>query len=248
MSPAGRGAALRFRGTPTSLSAVIRDWEAPRRLPVHLSQAAGPGFEALETIVARAASAEGRVEMRMSLPRQTPPGIYEGVVVTESGERPVTVEVEPDVELEMVPGQLTLAGSPGERVNTGLTITNLGNVTVEIRHGYQFGVFAIGGMERAIGRTFAESSNEKAGSDRLFDNLAAEHGGLVRVEIEDGGGDLEPGETRDLTVAFRIPDAVDPERTYTGTWSLHDLRYYVRLVPSAEGKPRSPERRRKEAR
>jgi hypothetical protein len=160
----------------------------------------------------------------------------------------VTVEVEPDAELELEPGQLELTGAPGERVEVVLSVGNLGNVPVDIRHGYAFGVFAIGGLERALQRTFsAEPDAERGRADQLLDHVAEEHGGLVRVEIGDGAGMLAPGEFRDLTVHFRIPDAIDPARTYAGTWPFHDLRYYVRLIPRAK-EHTEPAGRRKERR
>jgi hypothetical protein len=184
-----------------------------------------------ERLIARTGRGEGLQEVRLTLPRHTPPGAYEGIVDTAEGERPVRIEVEPEIELDIVPGQLLLTGAPGERVGTELTLSNLGNVTVEIRRAYQLGLYAIGGLERAIRRAFAEPG-EAQGANRVFDHMADEHGGLVRIEIGEGAGELEPGMVRDLSVTFRIPDGIDPARIYAGTWALYDLRYYVQVMPS----------------
>jgi hypothetical protein len=220
---------IRFRGTPSELSAKIRDWDAPSGLAVRLKQGA-IGKALPEELIARRGRGEGSQEVRLRLPRHTPPGAYEGVVDTAEGERPVRIEVEPEIELDIVPGQLLLTGAPGERVSTELTLSNLGNVTVEIRRAYQLGLYAIGGLERAIRRAFAEPG-EAQGANRVFDHMADEHGGLVRIEIGEGAGDLEPGMVRDLSVTFRLPDGLDPARTYAGTWALYDLRYYVQVMP-----------------
>jgi hypothetical protein len=45
-------------------------------------------------------------------------------------------------------------------------------------------------------------------------------------------------------VSFHLPDDLKAGRTYSGTWPLHDLHYFVRLIiaeakqPSSGGKPR----------
>jgi hypothetical protein len=200
-------------------------------LAVRLTQGVAGKAALPERLIARTGRAEGLQEVRLTLPRHTPPGAYEGIVDTAEGERPVRIEVEPEIELDIVPGQLLLTGAPGERVSTELTLSNLGNVTVEIRRAYQLGLYAIGGLERAIRRAFAEPG-EAQGANRVFDHMADEHGGLVRIEVGEGAGDLEPGMVRDLSVTFRIPDGIDPDRIYAGTWALYDLRYYVQVMPS----------------
>lgn len=227
------GETLRFRGTPGSLSAALRDPEAtPRRLPVRLLLTPGAGRATGEPFVARAIRLEGDMVLQMTLPPRTPPGRYEGTAEAHGVKRAVVVEVEPDVELQIVPDQLTLHGcSPGARIPADVTVANAGNVPVEVRGAYAFGVFATGGLERALHRTYTQKRS--AGDrriDLLAEGLAEEHGGIVRVAIEKGEGSIEPGETRDVRLNFHLPSTLALGRAYTGMLAIHDVRYYVRLV------------------
>jgi hypothetical protein len=231
---------LHFRGTPGSLSAAVREFEAiPRRLSVRLGLSdAGKGTEA-EPIVARASRIEGDMVLQMTLPPRTPPGTYEGTLELDGEPRPVVVDVEPELELALIPDQLTLRGAPGDRLQADLTIANAGNVGVEIRRAHGIGVFAEEGLERSLHRVYTDERPEGVRRiDYLADLLAEEHGGIVRVGVEEGAGDLAPGETRELKVSFHLPSDLKPGRTYSGTWPLHDLRYYVRLHVS-EGQEQS---------
>ena len=224
---------LRFRGTPGSLSAALREGDAvPRRLPIRLTGKAAEALAAGER-VARASRQERDLVLQLALPPRTPPGTYEATVDVDGKERAVVIEVEPEVELQIVPDQLTLRAAPGDHTTVPMTFANAGNVPVEIRKAYAFGIFAAGGLERALHRAYTGKRAEgERRIDFLFDQLADEHGGVVRVAVEEGSGALAPGETRDVRVSFHVPSDLHTGRTYTGTLPLHDLRYYVRLIVS----------------
>jgi hypothetical protein len=240
VSPAYEGnEPLRFRGTPGSLSASIQEPEStPRRLAIHVELAKTRAWEGGEKFVARATRVESDMVLQMTLPARTPPGTYEGIVEVAGVERPVVIEVEPEVELQIVPDQLTLSGAPGDHLAADVSIANAGNVAVELRKAYAFGIFAAGGLERALHRTYTEKRAEgERRVDFLFDKLAEEHGGVVRVAVEKGAGDLEPGETREVRLNFHLPSTLQGGRTYTGTLAIHDLRYYVRLFVKEKKEP-----------
>jgi hypothetical protein len=233
---------LRFRGTPGSLSAALREGDAvPRRLPIRLTGKAAEALAAGER-VARASRQERDLVLQLALPPRTPPGTYEATVDVDGKERAVVIEVEPEVELQIVPDQLTLRAAPGDHTTVPMTFANAGNVPVEIRKAYAFGIFAAGGLERALHRAYVDERAEgERRVDYLFDRLADEHGGLVRIAIEEGSGDLAPGDAREVSASFRIPERLARGRTYTGTWPLHDVRYYIRLiVPDGKEMPTEP--------
>ncbi len=230
---------LRFRGTPSEMSAMLREEdELPRKVPVKLALNAEEAWKAAEPHVARAIRAQGELTMMMSLPRRTPPGTYEGTVEVDGEERPVVIEVEPEVELDIVPGQLTLEVAPGENVPVDVQISNLGNVAVELRKAYALGSFAVGGLERSLHRAYTEKRAEgESRIDFLAERMAEEYGGITRVAVEEGAGEIEPGETRDVRFNFHVPSDLKSGRTYSGTLPIHDLRYYVRLVVSGSKTP-----------
>jgi hypothetical protein len=232
---------LQFRGKPGSLSAAVSDDVAvARRVPVRVALASKS--KDAEKLVVRASRIEGDMVLQMTLPPRTPPGQYEGEVDVEGGTRAVVIVVEPEIELQIVPDQLTLQVTPGEKAPVEVSIANAGNVAVEIRGAYALGIFAAGGLERALHRAYTDKRpDDERRIDYLGERLADEHGGVVRVAVEKGEGTIEPGEVRSVTLNFHVPSGVQPGRTYTGTMPLHDLRYYVRLNV-VEGKEPEPPR------
>lgn len=231
---------LRFRGKPGSLSAAVSDAVAvPRRVPVRVALASKS--KEGEELVVRASRIEGDMVLQMTLPQRTPPGTYDGTVDVEGASRAVVIVVEPEIELQIVPDQLTLEATPGEKAPVELSVANAGNVAVEIRGAYAFGIFAAGGLERALHRAYTDKRpDDERRIDYLGDRLAEEHGGVVRVAVQKGEGTIEPGDVRNVTFNFHVPPGLQPGRTYTGTMPLHDLRYYVRLNVVEGREPEPP--------
>jgi hypothetical protein len=224
------GTPLRFRGTPLSVFGMLDGDDLDQHEPiVRLSARAG-----LSTIadVPTVKVTEGQVPiLRLHLPRHTPPGSYEATIGSGKNERPALITVEPEVFLRMFPDRLTLSAKPGDRVPIDLVLANFGNVPVTIQGAYAFGMFDVAGVERAVGRML--TSDEKKGDRRLdvfAEAVAEEHGGLVRVKVESGEGDLAPGEQRELRVLLYVPDHIREGHTYWGTWPIYYLRYYVRIT------------------
>jgi hypothetical protein len=235
VAPRRSGEPLYFRGTPGDLSAALRGTdETPRRLPVEVELASTRGGRH----VTRATRLPDDMLVQMTLPPRTPPGRYRGTVEIAGEKREVVIEVEPEVELRLVPDQLSIHASPGDEAPAALTIANAGNVSVELRRAYAFGVFAAGGLERALHHAYTDDRPEgETRIDYLAERLAEEHGGLVRVRVEEGAGRLEPGHTREVLLRFQVPPRLRPGRTYTGTLPFCDIRYYVRLVLSKGQQP-----------
>ena len=122
-------------------------------------------------------------------------------------------------------------------MNATILVANLGNTDCVVREVNAVGLFDVEGAERAIGRTFRSSEEEGRILERLAEELAGGYGGLARVTVGAGAGDLGPGESRELAVTFDLPDGLRPGRAYEGAWALADVNYMVRVeVPEGERK------------
>ena len=222
---------LRFRGPPPGMEAF-----APATLvPAGVDPAAVtfdlPGrvaqIAALDALPARA----GASYLRLSLPDTTPPGSYEGTARLGKTEFRVVAEVEPAPSLQITPTHLSLEAEPGAELEVHINALNDGNVPLEIRRTHAFGVFADQGVEEAFGAAFqTETAAGERRFDRFVETLADHHGGLVRVQVTEGDGALEPGDLRQLRLSLRLPTELEGGRTYAGTWSLPGLSYYVQAV------------------
>lgn len=174
--------------------------------------------------------AGGAALLRFALPDSTPPGTYEGAVQVGKERYPVVVDVEAYPQLLLSPPQLLLQAEPGVELEAHLSLLNVGNVPCDVGRSQTFGLFDVHGAERSIGAALRNrSAKGERRLDRFAEELATSHGGLVRVAVREGSGTLPPGELRELKLTLRLPDGLEPGRTYSGTWPLHNLRYYVRI-------------------
>ncbi|MGQ0649319.1 MAG: hypothetical protein ACT4P7_17340 [Gemmatimonadaceae bacterium] len=232
MAQYGSDRPLHFRGTPLALSTLLPADVATGGATVEARPVAIPFATSAFThlpLVSAMEAVSGQV-VSTHLPRHTPPGRYEGTALVDGVERPVIYEVEPDMFLRLLPERLVLRVAPGAKLSREITLLNLGNVAVEVRGAYMFGLFDVSGVERAVARTLGEERPDPTGAvDRFVSMLSEEHGGMVRVKVDDGAGILQPGESRVLSLGLALPDRIRPGHTYWGTWPLEYLRYYVRI-------------------
>jgi hypothetical protein len=231
MAKAGTAATVRFRGSPERLtgSAPLPSG-GPLSLEVRLDLPKELGGSAPVYAQPLAADTGPMVWLRLALPTSTPPGTYAGTI--RLGERPhkVAVEVEPRLQLRFSPVGLMLRGAPGSAVRGGFTLLNTGNVAFQVRTVYAFGVFDVDGLDNAFGQTFrARLGTGERRIDRFAEALTEGHGGLVRVKIVKGAGEVPPNSVREVEGSFRLPDRMRPGRVYGGTMPLNYARYGVRI-------------------
>jgi hypothetical protein len=224
---------LHFSGTPISLSAIIDDVGAAGA-PVALRWAAEEKAPAAaeETHVAFAPVSEGNGVMRIHLPRSTPPGTYEAHVKIGDQERPVVIDVEPEVHFRIFPPRLLLCAGPNDVVRREVTIVNMGNVSIDVPRASGFGLFEIDGLERAVGEALQETDDPLS---VMFDRARDMYAGLLRLQIEEGSGPLAPGESRAVRLALHLPQNIQPRRTYSGLWPLYHAKYYVQVEAAKTG-------------
>jgi hypothetical protein len=238
---------LRFRGTPLLVEGLApfphQKVVAGTAVSVVLAsqKTAALGVSSIQTMPA----GDAATWIRFSLPPATLAGSYSGEVSFGHSAYPIMVEVEGKSQLHLSPPRLNLSAAPGSSIAVEMTVANGGNVAVEVPSVSGFGLFDIHGAEQSIAsafRTPAQTGQERF--NHLVDSMANQHGGLARIKIEEGSGLLTPGGFRNLKLVIRIPDAVKPGRTYSGTWAVANLRYPMRVavptgpvsVPSADGK------------
>jgi hypothetical protein len=228
---------VKFRGTPRALVAAVGQAAAERGgvHAVRFDAAATGRARALDAV---AVSVAADPIVRLNLPSDTPPGTYSARMNIGGRDQAVEIVVEPEIVLRLLPARLVFDARPGERVPFELTLMNTGNVAVELRSAYAFGVFDVAGPERAIGKMVGEVGEGKRRIDVLADAVAEEHGGLVRVKVEKGAGEIVPGTSQDLAVTIYVPERLRPGHTYWGTWPIHNLKYYVRITGQSSGEPR----------
>ncbi len=223
-------APIRLRGTPASLTGVIPEGAGDVRDLVISATAQGATMAGEPPEASVSSDADPRI-VRVSLPPELGPGTYEAVVTIDGEERRVELQVEPSPRLRAIPEQLRIQAHPGDLVGADLTLLNQGNVPVQVRRVQAFGIFMEGGLERALRRAYVHRLEEgQRRVDVLADTLADAHGGLVKMKIQEGAGDLPPGAIREIAVTLELPADLQRGYTYGGNWELAGLVYPVTIV------------------
>jgi hypothetical protein len=223
---------LRFKGAPTRVMATLELREAFP--PAHDCRVTLPETGSLPLAIRPLRSTPPIVStLSFRLPKSTPPGSYEGNIELGDKSIPIVVDVESRSSLRFMRPKITHKGVPGARMSTSLTILNRGNVNVTIPDEDTFCVFDDGGVTRALYLGLVEEDSAgKQRIDRIMDELAKAHGGLVRVTVTKGSGHLAPEGVRELEVELHFSRRLTGGHTYRGTWSFSGASLEVEIEVS----------------
>ncbi len=224
---------LRFSGTPNRLLATL---ERPEFPPARACRVIFPDTASLPLSVRKLRSAGTRIStLSFRLPRSTPPGLYKGNIELGEERIPVVIDVESRTSLRFLRSRIVCREKPGARITAELTLLNRGNVEVTVPREDTFCVFANDGIARAMYRGLVEEEGDgKQRLDRIMDELAKAHGGLVRVTVIEGSGPLAPEEVRELTVELHFSHRLVAGHTYRGTWPVSAASLDVEIEVVAE--------------
>ncbi len=236
---AAKDTPLRFKGAPTRLVATLATAErGSEAIPQSLShRVLKPGKimvedqQPLPLIVRRIQSTSpGLSLLSFRLPKSTRPGSYTASVEVGGDQLAAVIEVEARPRLRFIPPKVTYHQAPGSRARAEITLINLGNVDVMIEAESTFCVFDNRGVDRAFYRALTEKEVDgKQRIDRVMDELADAHGGLVRAVVEQGVGLLAPEEAREITVQFEFSHRIRAGQTYRGGWLVSEASLEVEI-------------------
>jgi hypothetical protein len=218
---------LRFKGAPTRLTATLSSLQGAARA----GKLVLPDKEPLPLTIRRVSPVTPSLAvLSVRLPKSTRPGSYAGNAEVGGAQIPVVIEVEARPRLRFLPPKITFRGAPGARLRTTVTVLNLGNVDAIIEPESTFCIFDHRGVDRAFYQALTEKvENGKSRIDRVLDELAESHGGLVRAVVQHGAGELPPEAARELTVEFQFSRRMRAGQTYRGGWLISEASLEVEI-------------------
>ena len=232
-------AVVRFTGRPGRLEAA---------LPVDVPPTAAPELaveldipDAVPWVGYTAVPGTTTLGLRLALPDSTPAGAYKGEVTIGEDRYPIVVEIREHRRLVVTPSRIELqVTAPGGEATEVLHVRNAGNAPVDVAAKQAFGLFEDHGLDRSLARAWMDQ--KARGVDRfgvLADELAASHGGPVRVRVPEGAGVFEPGEGRNVQVSFEFQGELIAGRGYFGYWNVGGTVCTVRVEVTEAG-PEEP--------
>lgn len=223
-----RRASVDFLGPPTRLRLATADFDT-------IASACAVHWPRGQYTQAQPVLRRGRdpAHTRLRLDPATPPGDYTAVLeLADGGKREVTVSVEPRPRLRVAPSELRFAGPPGGAVSARLLLENRGNVGIAIGDALVTGVFDDDGIETALASTYrmeTDDLNKIVGN--VFARLREAHGGLLRLRVAEGAGELIPGERRVLVLETTLSSKLRPGHGYHGVLEIggHGISVHLQI-------------------
>jgi hypothetical protein len=238
-------APLQFRGPPGSLEGLLQVSQHEAVVGVTSLEVKIPGAVSLSSHAQlQTVPAGGSASwLRFALPESVPPGRYDGSLRFAGDLRPIVVEVEPRHHVLLAPRRISVMAHPGkEDIETRFFVLNQGNVDCDIPAEDTFAVFDEAAAGAGLVAALADGDGPMA--VRMLgamQNMLEHYRGMVKVQVTAGSGRLAPGQSREMTVAFRLPKIAKPGGSFSGAWVLghQAVPCHFELIPAAKAKEKA---------
>jgi hypothetical protein len=218
---------LRFKGAPPRMTAILA---SPKAVTEKVGRLVLSDREPLPLTVRVQPTSPAIAVLSFHLPKSTKPGSYVGSAEVGGTKIPVVIDVEARPRLRFYPPKVAPHVAPGARLRVELTVVNLGNVDATFDKESTFCIFDNRGVDVAFYQALTEKELDgKRRIDRVMDQLAESHGGLVRAVVLEGAGQLAPEMARDLIVEFQFSHRIRPGHTYRGAWTTSESALEVEI-------------------
>jgi hypothetical protein len=236
-------------GTPERLTGIVRVTNPGteklkiKTAVVYLKQ--GSGAPVPLTIDARLTAGEtAHAPASLALDPRTPPGELHGEVVFGDEARDVVIKVLERRALAVIPGHFQLHGVPGDSVRVPVSITNLGNVPLELPRVALVSLGQANAFEQlfhvAVARKGAEG--HQPALDAFAQLLSGSEVEAPKVRLGKGAGQaLAPGESLESEITFKLPAKLARHRIYQGSFFIGREQCTVEIEvdppPAEDGPP-----------
>jgi hypothetical protein len=181
------------------------------------------------------------VAMTLIVPGETAPGVYE--MEMEIGDRAVSVEahVTEHVDFRMEPSAITLLVGANRIIERQFVAENTGNVPLPLGDRCETplldSIDFITALREGLRRTVGVELKPRL--EKIMDEIGRVQVGSLVVERE--RVILRPGERRQMTARFELPEDIKPSRHYQAELELYNATLTVNIYTTEKaGKKRSP--------
>lgn len=172
--------------------------------------------------------------LRLRLPAETEPGTYTVALAFADGKKQnATVSVQAQSRLRVTPSALRLAAAPGASAHLQLLLQNRGNVPIAVTPALVAGLFDDDGIEATMAAVYQLDTDDIGKIvSHAFGTLRQAHGGLLKLHVRAGAGELAVGESRLLEIETRLAEKLRPGHGYHGVLELggHGIAVEVKVL------------------
>ena len=212
---------LRFRGLPQRLKLSSESLQGHESVELELPPTLLPFADSQTLSLPVRSSRQSGSTLRVGLARTTPPGRYPAELRLSGKTVPVEFEIAPAPRIDVFPVSVDFTGVAGADAEVELSVSNRGNMPVEIPERSVAGIFDDDGLELAFAETYREETDDPV---RLLGcwlrSLRNGYGGLMKIRAVEGAGLLPPAGERRVRLSAHLPSILRRGHSYHGTWRL----------------------------
>ncbi|WP_166263956.1 hypothetical protein [Marinobacter caseinilyticus] len=183
---------------------------------------------------------ESRTMAALQLPSSTPPGHYQTTVICGKQKTPVNVEVLAHQELMIEPTHLRLQGVSGQTLRCNITLSNLGNVPVDIGDVGMVWLREYDWIGRTLVYSLRETGPDESYEDfanRLLHDFRKQLIAPARIQFTPAiEASLSAGEAIERTLSLMLPAGLKKGRRYLGFIKINDDRVWLELYCTGSGR------------
>lgn len=210
---------IEFLGTPRNLVAVgeVPEFSGVPEIKGKLEAFLLPGRQALRV---RRAGRRGAARVHLRLDPTTPPGDYDGEVVTGKETWRILARVLPDQRVTLLAGELAFTGALDSKAVASIAFANDGNTQIEVPRAIPIGLFDDDGIETAFAASYAKPVKGIDAFVEVFHGKLSEaHSGIMKLSVTRGHGKHGPGTSFSADFAMDLKAPLRPGRRYHGVAS-----------------------------
>ena len=166
---------------------------------------------------------KGQVRIDYEIDPTTPPGVYAAKLMIGGEEQAAEINIAEIAELDLEPDTITLNLAAQPQLTRELTVTNIGNVDIQLGDRFVVPVKSDCMLETALQRGIAGLTAKRSSSElQLRDLLRAVGDQLAGpMSLSWSATTIKPGESRGLSATIGLPDNLQPHSYYYAEVELY---------------------------
>ena len=184
-----------------------------------------------------------RQALSLSILPSTAPGTYQSAVKINGKTKPVTVVIQANLEIELIPNDIVFYGAvPGETTYKEILLANKGNIPVvvpNIKHNTTVDMDLIC-RNLALALRKDKNCGMQETLDLFIKGLKSDVASWAEISIKEAGTTVKPGETCMLHIGFTLPKDMQSQWLYEGDIRIIDRLLSYKIVPNPSLKKPAP--------
>jgi hypothetical protein len=219
------GEAGRLYGTLTLLNQGT-DLLTLRSIPIRAAKLKDKDAGELNALRVRgrlSPQAQGKVRINYEIDPSTPPGIYKAKLMIGDEEHDADISIAENTEIDIEPDIITLNTAQQPQLTRDLSVTNIGNVNIQLGNKLIVPVKSDCMFESALQRGIATLTTKRSAKElQLQDVLKAVADQLAGpITLSWSATTIKPGERKVLTTKIKLPENLQPHAYYYAEIELY---------------------------